>query len=119
MHEAPSDHRRWCHQDDDARPLVAGWIAVTILAASVTADAGYALYKLRSMCRTEVPKQNRRSGSGVRHRGSYVRQSLADLGNRRDGRKTTYGEFAGQKVHYLMLSRVGRTRSLWARAWAG
>lgn len=46
MHEAPSDHRRWCHQDDDARPLVAGWIAVTILAASVWAtDAGYARYE--------------------------------------------------------------------------
>jgi hypothetical protein len=39
MHEAPSDHRRWCHQDDDARPLAAGWIAVTILAASVWATS--------------------------------------------------------------------------------
>ena len=37
VHEAPSDHRRWCHHNDDSRPLVAGWIAVTILAASVWA----------------------------------------------------------------------------------
>ena len=34
MHEAPSDHRRWCHQNDDARPLVARSIDATILAAS-------------------------------------------------------------------------------------
>ena len=31
------EHRRRCHQNDDARPLVAGWIAVTIPAASVWA----------------------------------------------------------------------------------
>ena len=54
MHEAPSDHRRWCHQNDDARPLAAGWIAVTILAASVTAPGAVVASQELQRCASPV-----------------------------------------------------------------
>ena len=57
------------------------------------------LHQVCQTCARNGPVGNR---LGVRHHGSYDRQNLADLGNRRDGRKTTYGGFAGQKVHCVM-----------------